>query len=195
MQPLGKFRLHLAPIPVHEKRQCQDRHTQQQERRRGDEHRLASDEQHTRTPLRVALSIGCTTTLDRPNVRIPYSSEFWRRPSSCMRRRTKKSPRTAKEAQKLRASVPRCVVIGCVVRLKAGLYSTSPAGGLPPIVSSASNAYSISRSRSSSSSVGCGGAGGGGGSSAGMRTCRYHSKPVPAGINRPIVTFSFSPRR
>jgi hypothetical protein len=28
-----------------------------------------------------------------------------------------------------------------------------------------------------------------------MRTCRYHSKPVPAGMSRPIVTFSFSPRR
>ena len=63
-------------------------------------------------------------------------------------------------------------------------YSTSPAGGRPSIGSSASNAYSISRSRSSSSSVGCGGAGGGGGSSAGIRTWRYHSKPVPAG-NQP----------
>jgi hypothetical protein len=31
--------------------------------------------------------------------------------------------------------------------------------------------------------------------SAGMRTWRYHSKPVPAGISRPIVTFSFSPRK
>ena len=39
------------------------------------------------------------------------------------------------------------------------------------------------------------GAGGGGGSSSGILTWRYHSKPVPAGINRPIVTFSFSPRR
>ena len=26
-------------------------------------------------------------------------------------------------------------------------------------------------------------------------TFRYHSKPVPAGISRRIVTFSFSPRR
>src|SRR5262249_52654619 len=74
-------------------------------------------------------------------------------------------------------------------------YSISPAGGLADIGSSVSNAYSISRSRSSSSSVGCGAAGGGGGSSGGIRTCLYHSKPVPAGIRRPIVTFSFSPRR
>src|SRR5262245_9792264 len=75
------------------------------------------------------------------------------------------------------------------------IYSTSPAGGRPSIGSSVSKAYSISRSRSRSSSAGCGATGGGGGSSAGIRTWRYHSKPVPAGMRRPIVTFSFRPRR
>src|SRR5688572_18671595 len=102
--------------------------------------------------------------------------------------RGRKTGTEKRKGTEAKASVP-----SVLLRVLGESYSTSV---MPRAsASSGSTRYSISRSSSMSSSLGCCTGGGGGGSSAGICTWRYHQKPVPAGIRRPIVTFSFRPRK